>query len=163
MTMSDAITMYGNIVAVGISPPIYPFSKGGSVVLYRIDDNGKMHKFQTITSWTTDMFGLSVALSDSLLAVGAPEQVLLYEPKGRHGKFRYTQTIKAASNTGMDLFGQHVAIHKDTLVVGAYLKDGPGGGSAYVFSRKPTGKWMQVQELKGDDPIFASGGGVMNS
>ena len=47
-----------------------------------------------------------------------------------------------------DEFGWAVAIHEDTIVVGAYLNDdnGSSSGSAYVFKRNGS-EWSQQQKL----------------
>ena len=159
-TMERSIDMDANLVAVGYSPPIYPFGQGGSVVIYKVKKN-RLQKFQTLRGWTSDFFGLSVALQDGVLAVGAPEKVEIYEQHGKKKRFRHKQTLQDPSyrkkKSPMNLFGQNVAISNGTIVVGAYLKGaspGVGSGAAFVYTKDPTtGKWTLLQELSGRDPI----------
>ena len=149
--MSRSIAMDTDTVVVSHAPPIYPFGQGGSVTIYNVA-HGRFEKQQRIFSFIAKFFGLSVALSGNTLAIGgADENVYMHEREDSASRFVRRQKLTASTSTGRDLFGQHVALDGDVLLVGAYLKDGPGGGSAYVFSRKKDGKWSEDQELKGED------------
>uniref|UniRef100_A0A7S2YGL0 Uncharacterized protein n=1 Tax=Entomoneis paludosa TaxID=265537 RepID=A0A7S2YGL0_9STRA len=154
--MTRSISIDGNTVAVGYSPPIYPFGQGGSVTIFDIQKE-RFHKKQIITGLFSSFFGLSVALHKDDLVIGAPEEVYVYQRRSRGGhRFERKQMLTAANTKKgeMNLFGQNVAVQDNTILVGAYLKDGPGGGSAYVFSRKePGSKWMHEQELKGEGDV----------
>jgi hypothetical protein len=95
-----------------------------------------------------DYFGYSVAISGETIVVGAYQ----YDGSGaayvfvRHGT-RWIQQAKltADDGAGADLFGSSVAIHGETVVVGAsgddYYK-----GAAYVFVRRG-GHWFQKAKL----------------
>ncbi len=114
-----------------------------------------------------DMFGVSVAISDSTIVVGAA-----YEDTGgsdagaayvftRSGTTWTQQAFLTGVNTGAnDLFGWTVSISGETIVVGAQNEDGSGtgvnplsnesatnSGAAYVFIRSGT-SWGQQAYLK---------------
>jgi FG-GAP repeat protein/putative Ig domain-containing protein len=67
--------------------------------------------------------------------------------------FTQQQKLEASDAAGGDNFGESVAISGETVVVGARLDDGTGGGeqgSAYVFVRSGT-SWSQQQKLEAAD------------
>jgi hypothetical protein len=121
-----------------------------------------------------DQFGSSVALSGDLLAVGVPFEsgVNPQDPDGGNLSqsgavyvFRRDSTVwvqdaylKASNPDELDRFGASVAIHGDTLVVGApgessadpanpQSDDAIDSGAAYVFRRGDAG-WQEEAYLK---------------
>mmetsp|Transcript_8800 Transcript_8800/g.18619 ORF Transcript_8800/g.18619 Transcript_8800/m.18619 type:complete len:493 (+) Transcript_8800:467-1945(+) len=95
-----------------------------------------------------DWFGLSVAFDGDTVVVGAPGPFPDSEIPGyvhvytrgdtSSGSSTWTLQAKLVANDGAtdDRFGTSVAIHGDTIVVGAALDDtdnGEDSGSAYVF------------------------------
>jgi len=61
-----------------------------------------------------------------------------------------TQKLFASDGTTKDLFGNSSAIDGETLVIGAYFKDGSGGGkegAAYVFELQGS-TWVETQKLE---------------
>eukprot|EP00549_Striatella_unipunctata_P020042 CAMPEP_0118702796 /NCGR_PEP_ID=MMETSP0800-20121206/18119_1 /TAXON_ID=210618 ORGANISM="Striatella unipunctata, Strain CCMP2910" /NCGR_SAMPLE_ID=MMETSP0800 /ASSEMBLY_ACC=CAM_ASM_000638 /LENGTH=343 /DNA_ID=CAMNT_0006604095 /DNA_START=182 /DNA_END=1214 /DNA_ORIENTATION=- len=158
VTMSDPL--YKDTVVVGVDPPLYPFGRGGSVIVYSIK-NGKFSKQQNIVGLLGNNFGLSVGLSENVLVVGSVGEVYVYERSSWSSKqgFVFKQKIKAENSkrTDTSLFGQNVVVDGDeSILVGAYLRD-ETEGSAYVFSRKDNGKWTQDQELTGDESLVQYG------
>ncbi|MGH9936361.1 MAG: FG-GAP repeat protein, partial [Blastocatellia bacterium] len=112
---------------------------------------------------TDDHFGWSVAILDSLLAVGAPFEdngvikdqgaVTLFSRSGITD-WSYHQTLTANDGAGYDNFGQSVAISNHRVLVGA---PGRGGstGAAYVFDPPPIqfGAWAQSAKLNASDAL----------
>ncbi len=112
--------------------------------------------------------GESVAVDGDYLVVGAPWRDSLGRDVGSHGeatvffrdrngtpedfsddKWQYEVTLTAFDAADGDEFGNSVAIHGDTIVVGAH-RDNDEAGAAYVFTR--TGNtWSQQQKLTADD------------
>jgi regulation of enolase protein 1 (concanavalin A-like superfamily) len=128
-----------------------------------------------------DRFGSSVAISDDTVLIGAPSEDgsgtgvdpmdndLLNRAGAayvfvRSGTSWSQQAYLKASNTGVaDQFGCSVAVHGDTVVVGAFDERGSGmginppdddaafgAGAAYVFVRSGT-TWSQQAYLKGSN------------
>lgn len=125
-------------------------------------DAGAVYVFtRSGTNWTeqacltaanaaaNDIFGRSLALSDDMLAVGAPGKngyagaAYVFS---RSGTIWTEQTNLTAPNAAAnDLFGWSLALSDDTLAVGAPSKD-TSTGAVYVFSRSGT-TWAQQAYL----------------
>jgi len=92
-----------------------------------------------------DFFGLGVAVSGNLIVVGAPGHRCgtssncgaAYLFQRENGTWTQRCMMTAPQPNAEDAFGAYgVAVHGDTIVVGAYLRDGTSGadlGSAYVY------------------------------
>ncbi len=108
-----------------------------------------------------DLYGMSVAVSDSWAVVGAPAADGAGSDHGR--AYIYQQSlggtdawgelieIAAADAADGDFFGISVDISGDYAVVGAYEENGAGTnrGAAYVYHRLQGGEnnWGQVKKL----------------
>jgi FG-GAP repeat/Bacterial TSP3 repeat len=103
-----------------------------------------------------DGFGLSVALSDETIVVGAPWKTLAAGAAyvfARNGTAWSQQQKLTASPGGIDdAFGLSVALSGDTVVVGQPLADddGPSSGSAHVFTRSGS-SWLLKEKLTAVD------------
>lgn len=124
-----------------------------------------------------DAFGLSISLSGSLLAIGAPREasgdaknpkdnsapvsgaVYVYSRDATTGSFMNPIYLKAPQITENGGFGFSVSVSEDHLVAGAptetnsYENGVPlsGNGGVYVF-RRSTGGWELEQSLKAKHP-----------
>lgn len=90
--------------------------------------------------------GQSVALAPNLAAAGANEAVYLFTRSGATWKLQ-----KTLDGPPGELFGAAVALSPDgsTLIVGAYLANGPNGegqGAAYIYVRDGA-NWTQQGRL----------------
>lgn len=91
-----------------------------------------------------DVFGLSVALSGSTMAVGAPyktvgsnsDQGAAYVFTGSGSSWSQTASLTATDGAAGDFFGNAVAVSAGAVVVGAYTKaiSGGGNGAVYMFN-----------------------------
>ena len=144
----------------------------------RDDDNGKdsgsVYVFtRTGTSWSQqakltapdgaegDVFGISVALSDDTILIGADLNDEKTTDAGaayvftRSGtNWRLQAKLMAADAGKTDIFGVRVALSGDTALISARRDDdeimGVDAGSAYVFSRTGT-TWRQQAKLTAPD------------
>ena len=116
-----------------------------------------------------DFFGISVAISDGTIVVGAHNDddkgsnsgsAYVFEKSDSSDATSWTQVAKLTADDGAasDYFGVSVAISDGTIVVGAYLDDdkykGPNSGSAYVFEKSDSSDattWTQAAKLTADD------------
>ncbi len=180
---------------VGGDPADDGASNAGAVVVFVRDGAGWSQQAYLKASNTDpgDRFGAAVALSGDTLVVGAPgEDSLATGVDGdqtsnsglgapgaayvfvREGASWSQQAYLKASNTGLsDAFGQAVAVHGDTVVVGAPEEDGAAtgvdgdqasnaaldSGAAYVFVRSGT-SWSQQAYLKASNTGIADGFGT---
>jgi hypothetical protein len=108
-----------------------------------------------------DDFGFAVAASGDTVVVGAPRDDT---PGGVDAGSAYVFVrsgttwseqgkLVASDGSAGDLFGSSVSVDGDTVVVGAYTADTPGGvnaGAAYVFVRAGTA-WAEQQKLLAPD------------
>jgi glucose/arabinose dehydrogenase len=115
-----------------------------------------------------DQFGVAVAVSGNTAVVGAynvnvgpnMDQGLVYVFTANAGAWSEQQKLTASDGTAGDGFGVSVAIHGDTVVVGAYADDDGSDadeadrGSAYVFTRSGE-VWSEQQKLT---PADGAGG-----
>ena len=127
-----------------------------------------------------DWFGSSVAIDGNTIVVGALSQAragqvyILFKDTDGAWKQQYAQnandlldiaedqkTLLPNDPNLEDWFGQSVAIHKNTIVVGSDGSDNfdSGSGSAYVFTRDENHNWnMQGKLLPGDSKAFSNFG-----
>jgi hypothetical protein len=115
----------------------------------------------------TTYFGVSLAVSGSFLAVGAPASppsgaVYIYQ-RGGSG-WDLVSEVRSPRLEGNDRFGRSVALDGNTLAVGAPddatgVGEEPGGtgsfgtGAVYVFERQASGAWARTAFLKASDAV----------
>ncbi len=94
-----------------------------------------------------DEFGTSVAVHEDTIVVGTPEQGPYGDgsayifTKPANGWADMTETAALRGQPNGDRFGRSVAVHGDTVVVGAFEENG-ARGAAYVFTKSAaTGVW----------------------
>jgi len=106
-------------------------------------------------------FGASAAILDHRLVIGAPEDVNFGDGPGAAYVFERTefggwvqaQKLTASDGKAEDQFGDAVAIHAGTIVVGApdASDNGTSAGASYVFEVGDDGGWVEVQKLLAPD------------
>ena len=100
-----------------------------------------------------DEFGTSVAVHEDTIVVGAPEEdigargsaYIFTKPANGWADMPETAALRGQSNG--DRFGRSVAVHGDTVVVGAFEENG-ARGAAYVFIKPATGGWATDTETE---------------
>lgn len=77
-----------------------------------------------------------------------------YVFRRRDGAWRQEAKLLAADRKAADRFGNAVAVHLDTILVGSHFADPAGlsSGAAYVFRRRQ-GQWSQERKLIPEDPV----------
>ena len=110
---------------------------------------------------TLDQCGLSLAILESMIVLGCPNDsevvrsggsVVVFE-QNRNGEFVQTARLFPDDSGEFDFFGFGVATDGDTIVVGAFGTTilSFGEGSAYVFERNSRGRFVQTQQLMNSD------------
>lgn len=159
-----AVAVSGTTVAVGAVFDDDLGTDSGSVYLYQWTGGGFSAPIKITASdgVEDDFFGVSVALQDDLLVVGAPGDDDGASRSGSVYVFRRDTTgweeldKFGASDPGQgDIFGFSVAIDGDLIAVGAYEDDdgADGAGSAYVF-RRSGDQWNQEDKLVSNAPTM---------
>jgi ribonuclease BN (tRNA processing enzyme) len=159
-----SVAISGDIVVVGATGNDDGGSGSGAAYVFTRDAAGKWGERQKLTASDAaggDEFGRSVAVSGDVAVVGAianddagAESGSAYVfIRNATGTWVQKQKLTAVDAAAGDQFGFSVAVSGDTAVVGAYGDDdgGSASGSAYVFTRDSTGKWIQKQKSKASD------------
>ncbi|HEU0008561.1 MAG TPA: Ig-like domain-containing protein [Verrucomicrobiae bacterium] len=105
-----------------------------------------------------DSFGLSVAVNNDVVVVGAPQAdprgngsgaVYVYLPTNNPSlHWVQVQKIVPADGAAGDEFGTSVAVQNGTLVIGARAARGTQiSGAVYVYSRGAGGVWTQTKKI----------------
>lgn len=114
-----------------------------------------------------DVYGSSVAIDGDWAVVGATHTgvstTYMSDQYGQAYVYHYDSTtytwsefaiLTSSTATYGDSFGATVAISRDTIIVGAPLRDTAGSNSGSVFVFKyfsAVNRWVEVQELTGSD------------
>jgi hypothetical protein len=157
------------------SGAVYVFARHG-------DDWIQQAYIKGLANGSGQQFGRALALSGNTLAVGAPfdrhggsgidpapaeggapDSGAVHIFRLRDGVWEREAYIKPRRVKNGALFGYSVALHGDTLAVGAYLEDAPDGGpsdtgAVHVFQRRG-GSWMQTAHLLASPPQQGAGFG----
>lgn len=160
MSYGRSVAIYADTVVVGAYRD-HRGRGGGSAYVFRHDGSNWVQEAKLLAEdrALNDGFGVSVAIHRDTAVVGATGNDDYGSGSGSSYVFRFdgaswAQEAKLLAEDGAeaDRFGRSVAIHGDTVVIGAYLDDdnGRNSGSAYVF--RPNGsRWVQEAKLLPDD------------
>ncbi len=154
-----SVAIYGNTVIVGAP---YANNEGnsnsGSAYTFTRNSNGQWNQPTklAITAVSGDNFGTSVAIYGNTIMVGIPGAdsdrgaIRIYRRNGTtwediHGSI--------SAHDQSNNFGNSVAIHGNTAIVGAYRNDAAGvdSVSAYVYTRGSDGVWRQHDKMLAPD------------
>ncbi|GAB4024579.1 hypothetical protein GCM10028809_02090 [Spirosoma gilvum] len=151
----------GNTVNLAGSAYIFSQNQGGA------DNWGQVKKIVASDRSVIAQFGISVAISGSLIVVGAygdnvsGAAYVFSQSQGGTDNWGQVKKLVASDQAASDSFGFSVGISGNTIVVGAYAEDEDasgsntltGAGSAYVFSQNQGGanNWGQVKKLVASD------------
>jgi hypothetical protein len=141
---------YASLGGVGIAGAAYVFVRNGAVWT-------QQQKLAASDAALFDGFGNSVAVSGDTILVAAfgedPSNLLqagsAYVFVRSGGVWSQQAKIFASDAAAFEQFGQFVALHGDTALIGTPFDNHPGlstAGSAYVFTRSGA-TWSQQQKL----------------
>ena len=114
---------------------------------------------------TGDLFGCSVAINGDLAIVGAhganQEAGAAFIFVRDNATWRQQAKLEANDSTPGDAFGYSVAVHQQTVIVGAPKNDvvGTDAGAAYVFVQQGE-KWIQQAKLIAADAAIGDQFGI---
>ena len=147
----DIMDTDGKWAVVGAPDATVNFSSGaGEVMIYELDTCGVWTHIQTIHAndpAARARFGLSVAISDSTILVGAYEREAAYIfQRNGNGTWSQTQKLSASDGEQDDKFGWALDLDGDYAVISSKYDDhGNGasfiekGGSIYIFRKGSNG------------------------
>ena len=103
-----------------------------------------------------DEFGIAVAVDGDTIVVGAHQNdsskgaAYVFTWNSSNSKWEQKAKLTASDGATSDEFGISVAVHGNTIVVGAHQDDdatnGDNSGSAYVFTKPESGGWADATE-----------------
>ena len=158
-----SIDIYGNYLAVGAIYDDDLAQSGGSVYLYRLNENNEWIFNNKLLSVTTvsenNNFGKKVSINNDWLAVSSNtyESENLY--KGNIELFYlngddwiFQQSLQAPDANSFDYFGIDLDIDGNILAAGAHYDDeqGTNSGSVYIYMLND-GIWEYVQKIYAGD------------
>ena len=160
-----AVAVHGDTIVVGAYEEDHtdnnnnPIDDVGAAYVFTRPPSGWADMTQTARLTASDAvandeFGTSVAVHEDTIVVGAPEKDTNPDPnvdnargsayiftKPANGWAGMTETATLRGQSDGDRFGRSVAVHGDTVVVGAFEVNG-ARGAAYVFTKRAaTGVW----------------------
>ncbi len=158
----SAVALEGGLAVVGADfracipgiGAVYTFERPGSTWT-------QTSKLQAATG-AVDLYGISLALENGFLVVGAPgeepfgnDSGAAYVYRRRAGGWEPSAHLTTYDGTPNDLFGWSVAFAGERVVVGARRADAPSGivgsGAAYVFQPDGAGGWRSRCRLVAHD------------
>ncbi len=162
-TFGNAVAIEDNIVVVGSRSNTNNFSQyKGAVYLFDATTGNQTAKILAGNGYEQNYFGSSVAISDGIIAIGAPG----FDPGGSAYLFDTTtgqHTFQLTPTDGMDgdSFGESIDIDDGLVVVGASWADPNGhrSGAAYIFDAH-TGKQLHKLVPEDNAEIDAFGNAV---
>jgi hypothetical protein len=158
----------------GSSPDNNGLRNAGAAYLFKLEGDKWLEKqlIKAEPPLESDMFGASVAISGDIMVIGAPRyNLMLFKvvpPTGPGHAYVFTRArpgavwkqeteLKPTDGSGADMFGFHVAVHGQTVLVGAPY-DSTGGshaGAVYSFERN-NGSWSQQKIVVSNPSAEAS-------
>ena len=148
-----AVAVHGDTIVVGAYEEDHTDDDdAGAAYVFTKPANGWADMTQTARLTASDAaagdeFGTSVAVHEDTIVVGAPEEdigargsaYIFTRPANDWADM--TETAALRGESGGDRFGRSVAVHGDTVVVGAFEVNG-ARGAAYLFTKRAaTGVW----------------------
>lgn len=152
---------FGSSMAVSDNIVLIGSTFGDEAFIYEYDgDNKSFTRIGHLTapdSGAGSNFGAAVSIDGDTIAIGAYHAdtssnetgaaYIFEKPDGGWTDMTPTATLTATTPYFRDIFGQHIAISGDTVVVASHWDDEivDSGGAAYVFE-KPDSGWADMTE-----------------
>ena len=168
-----SVAIDSGVVVIGASGDDDKGNISGSVYVFTMGRDGLYNQTTKLTAndgAESDRFGLSVAIDNGVVVVGAPfdedygrgsGSVYIFTI-GSDGLYSQTAKLTADDSAADDRFGQSVAIDNGVVVVGAGGDDDKGNrsGSVYIFTADSDGLYSQTNKLTADDGAAEDGFGI---
>jgi FG-GAP repeat len=156
----NSVAIDGDWMVIGDQVDDYGAPPTGAAYVYRRRGADWAEVAKLTSGLADDAFGLSVDISGSTIVVGAwadhetgsfsKGATYVYGRTPGTEEWSLQAKLRAADGAFGDAFGNAVAIHRDTIVVGAYLADTTvdlNTGAAFVFERSAHGTWQEAAKL----------------
>ncbi|MBC7774799.1 MAG: HYR domain-containing protein [Phycisphaerae bacterium] len=156
-----SVAIRGDWAIVGMNEKNQANMNMGSAYLLRRSANEpsdwyEVEKLQAPGILLGDAFGVSVAISEGLAVVGAPNAngkgaaFIFRQSPDDENEWVFAKTITAVDGAQGDAFGQSLALHAETLLVGAPSDNevAENAGAVYIFGKNTGGNenWGQIKK-----------------
>jgi hypothetical protein len=164
-----SVAVDNDILVVGVPSDDEFGENAGAVYIFERFQNGseywgEMKKITASDGMAGDRLGYSIAISGDTVAAGAylldangqdaGAVYIFSRNQGGADNWGLVKKIIAEDGTAEDFSGCSVAIHEDTVIVGAGSDDGigPNSGSVYIFYRNQgADNWERVKKIVASD------------
>ena len=150
-----SVATSGDVAVVGAYGDDDNGSYSGSAYVYEQQPGGTWQQTAKLTAddgASNDSFGVSVAISDGVVVIGAnggTGSAYVYE---QQADGTWPQIAKLTEDDQGDAqFGHSVATSSGVVVIGALYDNDNNSGSAYIFEQRVDGTWQQTAKLTADD------------
>jgi len=153
----------GNELIIGANKYDYIQQNKGAIYVYKF--NGINWDFSEIIICPSNKqnahFGISIAVDDSLMLIGATRDtsggwptgvVYLYNKANQN--WSLDEKISPTGTNTLASFGSAIDLNADMLLIGAATDSGiePSSGAAYLFNRE-SNSWVQKKKIIGYDAL----------
>lgn len=158
MMFGCSVALAGDQAVIGALGYSHLGALGGGAFLYDLTTGLPTHLLTTVAYEAGDALGVSVAISEEYIVVGAPGETTHGTWSGSIFVFDSVtgaelRRINPADGHANDNFGCSVAVSGDRIVAGAFYDDEMGwtSGSAYVFEASTGQQLFKLAASDGDD------------
>ena len=158
-----SVAVDGDTLIVGASQDDAAGNSSGAAYAFEFDGVvwKEQQKLVGGDSTNSDFFGISVAVDDNILLVGATGDDDQGSSSGSayvfvrsNGLWKENQKIVPSDVDTADTFGTSVAVDGSTLLMGSWRSDSPenDSGAAYIY-RRGVGGWVEEEKFVLESPI----------
>jgi hypothetical protein len=160
-TLGGNVALKNNMAMLGVIRRDDKGKDAGAVFAFERKTNSWSQKqiLTAIDAKAGDTFGQSIALTERFLVIGAPHSDTPHKDSGsayvylrNKDAWQFQAKLTAKDGAAGDLFGISIAIHNDTILVGADLNDEQAEKAGAVYAYTFDGKqWNHQAKLMAKD------------
>lgn len=152
-----SVAVSGDTIVVGAPDEGGDVVETGAAYVY-VREQGRWRQQAKLTASDgkkRDLFGAAVAISGNVVVGGAPSNFYYADRPGKAyvfertaGSWRQSAILQPSDGKPADMFGSSLAVHGNTIAIGAPRSDpaGSSSGSVYVYERRQL-DWVEQTKL----------------
>jgi len=166
-----SVSISNDIIVVGAyAEDNSGLSSGAAYVFYKdyggINNWGEVKKLTASDASSSDFFGQSVAIEDSIIIIGSPQDddngtnsgsAYIYSKNlGGQDNWGELKKLSASNASSGDKFGYSIVFNNSQIIIGSIFEDEfkSNSGAAYIYYKDFGGidNWGELKKLKASDP-----------